>query len=144
MAEREKAAAMETKFAAEKVHAAAAAERVKVAAAKAEAREIAQAKLVSEKERAVAVEREKAAAAEAEAREITQVKLAPITNDTAKSDDSKAPAARSARDAAAGTHALGDAVMVVRGDGRRSHEGIVRFVGATRFAPRVWGWRVAL
>ena len=102
------------------------------------------AKLAAQKERAAAAEREKAAAAEAEAREIAQAKLAPISHDTTKSDDLQALVALSAHDDAAGTHALGDAVMVVAGGGRRSHEGIVRFVGATRFAPRVWGWRVAL
>ena len=74
----------------------------------------------------------------------TDTAAAPIADDTTKSDDPKAPAARSACDDAAGTHALGDAVMVVAGGGRRSHEGIVRFVGATRFAPRVWGRRAAL
>ena len=74
----------------------------------------------------------------------TYMAAAPIADDTTKSDDLQALAAQSAHDDAASTYALGDAVMVVAGGGRRSHEGIVRFVGATRFAPRVWGWRVAL
>ena len=79
----------------------------------------------------------------------TDTAAAPIADDTAKSDDPKAPhdgaaaqgaappspamSARSARDGAVGAHALGDAVTVVGGDGRRMHEGIVRFVGVTRF-----------
>ena len=74
----------------------------------------------------------------------TDTTAALIADDTTKSDNSQVPAAQSARDDAAGAHALGDAVMVVAGGGRRSYEGIVRFVGTTRFAPRVWGWRVAL
>ena len=74
----------------------------------------------------------------------TDTAAALITDDTAKSDDPTAPAAQSARDDASCTHALNDAVVVVAGKGRQGHEGIVRFVGATRFAPRVWGWRVAL
>ena len=68
-----------------------------------------------------------------------------IADDTAKSDDPKASAARSARNDAAGAYALGDAVMVIRtGTLSRSREGIVRFVGATRFAPRARSWSVAL
>ena len=65
----------------------------------------------------------------------TDIAAGPIAGDTAKSDAPKAPAARSARDDAVGAHALGDAVMVGRGDGRQMHEGFVRFVGATRFTP---------
>ena len=150
VAEREKAAVAEAaargiaqaKLAAEKKRAAAAAGE-KAAAAESVARD--QAKLAAEKERAAAAEREKVAAAEAEARESAQAKLAPIADDTTQSDDPKAPAAQSACYDAAGTHALGDAVTVVGGDGRRSHEGIVRFVGATRFAPaRVGSARCAL
>ena len=84
----------------------------------------------------------------------------PIVDGTAKSDDPKAPhdgaaaqgaappspamSARSARDDAVGAHALGDTVTVVGGDGRRMHEGIVRFVGATRFASHAWGRCVAI
>ena len=74
----------------------------------------------------------------------TDTAAAPIADDTTKSDDPKAPAAQSACHDAAGTHALGDVVTVVAGGDRMSHEGIVRFVGATRFAPRAWGRRVAL
>ena len=74
----------------------------------------------------------------------TDTTAALIADDTTKSDNPQVPATQSARDDAAGAHALGDAVMVVAGGGRRSHEGIVRFVGTTRFAPRVWGWRAAL
>ena len=69
----------------------------------------------------------------------TDTTVAPIADDTTKSDDPKASVARSARGDAAGAHALGDAVMVVAGGGRRSREGIVRFVGATRFAPPARG-----
>ena len=65
----------------------------------------------------------------------TDTAAALITDDTAKSDDPTAPAAQSARDDASCTHALNDAVVVVAGKGRQDHEGIVRFVGATRFAP---------
>ena len=50
-------------------------------------------------------------------------------------------AARNARDDAAGAHALGDTVTIIGG-----HEGIVRFVGATRFVrpPRVGSARRAV
>ena len=65
----------------------------------------------------------------------TDTAAAPVADDTAKSDDPTAPAAQSARDDASCTHALNDAVVVVAGKGRQDHEGIVRFVGATRFAP---------
>ena len=95
----------------------------------------------------------------------TDTVAALIANGTAKSDDPKPPhdsaaaqdaaplspgilmsvaGVRSEADDAASMYALGDAVMVVAGGGRRSHEGIVRFVGATRFAPRSWGRLVAL